>query len=201
MISPSTPPRLGNYILTHSKTHFYPFDPRPEEVVVEDIWWSLARINRFNGHTKVPYTVAEHSLHCMMAAPEPLRCAALLHDAAEAYVGDVLRPIKNLLYAYIGTDYAPMPSLEALEQKLLRVIFEALEVPWPNSWDTVTKIDHAFGAAELAYFFDLSTPAQALLQPTSAHAVYVQRLASAKPQTAEQLTDAMALAFEAVRHG
>lgn len=79
-------------------------EPDPENIVIGDIAHALARINRFNGHTlgKVPYSVAQHSIHVSQVcqyrdAATGLRLAGLLHDAHEAYLGDLTRPLKLLL--------------------------------------------------------------------------------------------------------
>ena len=81
-------------------------DPRAfrERVQALDIASALAKINRFNGHTRRPYSVAEHSLHVVtimerdfgVEAPLPLLCG-LLHDAHEAYIGDLTTPTQHLL--------------------------------------------------------------------------------------------------------
>lgn len=80
----------------------YPFDlmnPTPEMVRPRDIVESLGRICRYGGHLKpgTYYSVAEHSTMCCFLAPEGLKREALLHDAAEAYYGDIIRPLKNLI--------------------------------------------------------------------------------------------------------
>lgn len=73
---------------------------REDKVVIDDIAHALAQINRFTGHCRRPYSVAEHSL-LVLEIIERLftvdvhgRLAALLHDAHEAYVGDVASPTK-----------------------------------------------------------------------------------------------------------
>ena len=85
------------FITTHSGVAFDLLNPRPEDVRLEDIAWALAHINRFTGHASVPYSVLEHSIrvHDVVVQTNPeLGAVALLHDAAEAYVGDVASPIK-----------------------------------------------------------------------------------------------------------
>jgi hypothetical protein len=70
-------------------------NPQEEQIDIHDIAHSLAAINRFNGHTKYPYSVAMHSvLLSRMVAPE-FAFEGLLHDAHEAYVGDVASPLKQ----------------------------------------------------------------------------------------------------------
>jgi len=70
--------------------------PRPEMVTLYDIWYCLARINRWGGNIEpVTYTVAQHSLVTASACRLPQsRVYALLHDAAEAYIGDLPTPLK-----------------------------------------------------------------------------------------------------------
>lgn len=69
-----------------------------ESMICErDIAHALSNICRFGGHTIEHYSVAEHSILVAALAPEDFKLEALLHDAAEAYVGDVIKPLKNLL--------------------------------------------------------------------------------------------------------
>jgi hypothetical protein len=77
---------------------------KANNVVLTDIAHSLAQLNRFNGHAKRPYSVAEHSLLVLeiveqLFAPASVHCrlVALLHDAHEAYVGDLTTPTKQLV--------------------------------------------------------------------------------------------------------
>lgn len=74
---------------------------QPEEVALEDIAWHLAGIARFGGAGNPQgYTVAEHSVRVAERVSWPHRAQALLHDAAEAYLGDVIRPLKVRLTLY-----------------------------------------------------------------------------------------------------
>ena len=72
---------------------------------IERIAHALAQINRFNGHASRPYSVAEHSLLVLDIAKTKLhldahgQMAALMHDAHEAFIGDVTSPMKSLLGA------------------------------------------------------------------------------------------------------
>lgn len=89
----------GPYKETFTGTKFYPLDPRPEEVLIEDIAHALAFTCRFGGHCIKFYSVAEHSILIARRAKNlyysPRRCLhALLHDAVEAYLGDITRPVK-----------------------------------------------------------------------------------------------------------
>lgn len=74
-------------------------DPDPENLHIEDIATALSRICRFGGHSSAFYSVAQHSILVTALVPQECQKAALLHDAAEAYLGDVIKPLKVLLGA------------------------------------------------------------------------------------------------------
>jgi hypothetical protein len=90
--------RAGHWFQTHSQKKFYPLDPRVEDISINDIGHSLAKLCRYNGHCRYPYSVGQHSVCVSLIvgkrAPEHALWA-LLHDAAEAYVGDMVRPLKQ----------------------------------------------------------------------------------------------------------
>jgi hypothetical protein len=67
----------------------------PFDVSLTDIAVALSRIPRFLGHTKKPYSVAEHSIYVSRLLPKHLKIYGLLHDAAEAYIGDMVRTLKK----------------------------------------------------------------------------------------------------------
>ncbi|MFA5286352.1 MAG: hypothetical protein WC347_12205, partial [Smithellaceae bacterium] len=77
-------------IHTFSGIAFDLLNPKPEMILLEDIIHSLALINRFNGAAIFPYSVAQHSLYVASLLPSELKLHGLLHDAAEAYVGDMV---------------------------------------------------------------------------------------------------------------
>jgi 5'-deoxynucleotidase YfbR-like HD superfamily hydrolase len=99
------------YISTRNGRRFYPLAPRAEDVDIEDIAHGLAHQCRFNGQTASFYSVAQHSLMVAEIVPRRLRLAALLHDAAEAYLGDMVTPLK-----------AMFPEFAAMEARILTVI-------------------------------------------------------------------------------
>jgi len=88
------------YISTFRGNRFYPVDGRIECIDIEDIAHGLAFQCRFNGQTSEFYSVAQHSLIVAAIVPPHLYRAALLHDASEAYLGDVVKPLKGLLHGY-----------------------------------------------------------------------------------------------------
>lgn len=85
---------------TFSGARFHPLDPRPDEVDPVDIAHALSLLCRYGGHVDRFYSVAEHCVLMSEAVPAEHALAALLHDATEAYVVDVPRPLKRYLGAY-----------------------------------------------------------------------------------------------------
>jgi hypothetical protein len=73
----------------------FPLDLKPEEIDIRDIAHSLAMQCRFNGHTRKFYSVAHHSVLVSYYLPHILAREGLMHDATEAYLHDVVRPIKH----------------------------------------------------------------------------------------------------------
>lgn len=89
------------WMITHSgrEHHLSGFDQLLNAPTIDEIAHALALINRFTGHTKRPYSVAEHSLlvwsiAAREGASTAAQLAALLHDAHEAFTGDVASPVK-----------------------------------------------------------------------------------------------------------
>ena len=107
-----------SYITTVSGIHFYPLDPNPNDIDIKDIAHSLSLICRANGHFKYFYSVAQHCIACAREAIErgfslEVILGCLLHDASEAYLCDVTRPVKKHIPQYLQA-----------EEKLQDVIWE-----------------------------------------------------------------------------
>lgn len=109
-------------IRTYTGRYVDPFDPKPDDIVIEDIAHALSNLCRFGGHTKCFYSVAEHSLLCAVLVPGEHKLAALLHDASEAYLVDIPTPIKNRLPGYVEA-----------EDRLMKVIAEKFGFKYPFS--------------------------------------------------------------------
>jgi len=92
-------------------------DPRPDQIDIGDIAHGLAFQCRFNGQVSRFYSVAQHSILVASMLPEHLKLVGLLHDAAEAYLGDIVQPLKQFL-----------PEFERIEQRLMTVIGERLGI-------------------------------------------------------------------------
>lgn len=97
--------RIGNWMQTYRGGQFWPLDLRPEDVFIEDIAHSLSMICRYGGHCERFYSVAEHSVLVSRVVPPELALIGLLHDATEAYVGDVIRPLKPALSGYAQIEH------------------------------------------------------------------------------------------------
>lgn len=92
-------------IMTYTKKMFDPLHPNAELIDIEDIAHALSMLCRANGHFQSFYSVAQHSINCMKEAKargysERIQLACLLHDASEAYLSDITRPVKAELSRY-----------------------------------------------------------------------------------------------------
>lgn len=87
----------GNWIKTFTGGKFYVLDPMPDEVHIEDIAHALSNQCRFGGHVKEFYSVAEHCYNVSVIAPKHFKLDGLLHDASEAYLVDIPKPIKRMV--------------------------------------------------------------------------------------------------------
>lgn len=84
------------FILTYTGKKFRHLDPRPEDVCIEDIAHALSRLCRYTGHVDAPlYSVAQHSVLVSHNCNTKDAMWGLLHDATEAYVADMSRPLKQ----------------------------------------------------------------------------------------------------------
>lgn len=93
-------------------------EPWSEQITIDDIALGLSRMPRFAGQTSQFYSVAQHSVLVAHYVPHHLRLQALLHDATEAYLSDLPRPVKSLC-----------PMYRNLEVELWKVIAERFHLP------------------------------------------------------------------------
>lgn len=91
-------PRVGDWMQTATGKKFWPYDPRPEDVHLLDIAAHLSKICRFNGACTYHYSVAQHCVYASHQVPPEHQFTALMHDAPEAYTGDLHRPFKRGLF-------------------------------------------------------------------------------------------------------
>lgn len=100
-----TTKRHGDWMQTYTGRQFWPLDPRADEVCIEDIAHALSLQCRFAGHCRVFYSVAEHSVRvsdllASQGARREMVLWGLLHDASEAYLVDLPRPVKRCVQGY-----------------------------------------------------------------------------------------------------
>lgn len=91
--------------------------PRPDQIDIGDIAHGLAYQCRFNGQVSRFYSVAQHSILVASILPDHLKLVGLLHDVAEAYLGDIVQPLKQFL-----------PEFEWIERRFMAVIGDRLGI-------------------------------------------------------------------------
>jgi uncharacterized protein len=176
---PATGPRAWQRMLSGRRLDL--LDPSPLDIEIEDIAHGLARVARWNGQTKGDHalSVAQHALVVEEITAvlhpgwgRPWRRAALLHDAPEYVIGDLISPFK----AAVGLDY------KAFELRLLSAIHRRFEVPDPLPEEITRAIKQAdivaayfeatvlagFAREEAARFFGTPKLPAALAQKLSA---------------------------------
>jgi uncharacterized protein len=141
----------GPFIQTLSGRRVNPLDAAPEDIDPADIARALANTCRFGGHSRAFYSVAQHSaIVCDLlaergATPDELM-AALLHDAAEAYLGDLPHPLKHR--SELGAQF------RQAEKRLEAVIEQRFALPDASA--RVKPLDRALLATERRTFSDVT---------------------------------------------
>lgn len=140
---------MKDYITTHSGIHFTPMDPVTEEIRIEDIAHALSLMTRANGHFPVFYSVGQHCVQCCEEAAARgysprVQLACLLHDASEAYLADITRPVKQNLPQYQEVE---KKLQDAVFEKYLGVLSAEEERLWKLLDDTLLyyEFDHLMG--------------------------------------------------------
>ena len=127
--------KTTGWIQTHTGRQFFPLEPEEGDINIVDIAHALAQQCRFSGHTSVFYSIAEHSVRAAGLLPAPLALWGLLHDASEAYLVDIPRPLKcmpefagyreaearlqSMIYRKYGLIGDPPPELKAADDTLV----------------------------------------------------------------------------------
>lgn len=115
-------------LVVFSGGYICPFNPIPSEIALDDVARGLAYRCRWGGQTRRYYSVAEHSIHVACRCFDEHRLWGLLHDAAEAYIGDIPAPIKDQVWFHVPDDrgvIAKLPYSE-VEQRILEAVIESL---------------------------------------------------------------------------
>lgn len=114
---------------------YWPLSPRPEDIALEDIAHALAGIGRFNNYhpkNRLPVSVAQHSVYVSHKVSRRAALLGLMHDATEAYLHDIISPVKSLL----------QPAYGRLEKACWDVIAERFGIPQDGSaWEEVNLAD------------------------------------------------------------
>lgn len=134
-------------IVTATNLTFDVIDPHPQSVSINDVSRSLSLICRYNGHLPGFYSVAEHSVRVSWWLRErghtdEVVLTGLLHDASEAYVGDMVRPLKR--HSEFGAVH------QRLEARVASVVHEALGGIYPHP-QPVHDADRAIYDWEVAF--------------------------------------------------
>jgi hypothetical protein len=138
--------RKGDWIQTFTGRPFWPLDPCADEVCLEDIAHSLSLQCRYAGHCREFYSVAQHSVLVSQACSAEDAAWGLLHDAAEAYLVDLPRPIKR--YSDLGNEY------RAIETNLMFAIRDRFKLKGEEP-ESVKLADNRLLATEMR---DLMAP-------------------------------------------
>ena len=121
-----------------------PLHIKEDDIHLEDIAHALSLICRGNGHIKYFYSVAQHSLNCAKEAQsrgysQHVVLSCLFHDASEAYMSDLITPIKKQMKEY-----------QTIEDHLLETIFHAFHIQLNDDEKSIWKdMDHLLLEAEL----------------------------------------------------
>lgn len=140
---------MSSFVQTRSGIPFFPLAPVVQDIEMRDIAHSLSLLCRYNGHTSRFYSVAEHCVLLSRAVDREHARWALLHDATEAYVGDLVWPLKEEVPDYkriedgvmlavcekFGLDHVQPDQVKEFDRRIVLDEREALmspaRTPWP----------------------------------------------------------------------
>jgi 5'-deoxynucleotidase YfbR-like HD superfamily hydrolase len=128
-------------LVTYTGIKFDILNPKIEDINIIDIAHSLSNTCRFGGHCKNFYSVAEHSLLVgkkMHDISKGITLAGLLHDAAEAYIGDVTRPVK-----------IKFPFIEEIESNIRNCIYAKFDLDYSKYQNIIETVDKRVLMTEL----------------------------------------------------
>ncbi|MCR5654378.1 MAG: phosphohydrolase [Lachnospiraceae bacterium] len=149
---------MSEHITTSHKVHFKPLEPELEGILIEDVAHALSLMTRANGHFPEFYSVAQHCVGCYEEAlarqeraderfpkgyTDEVCLMCLLHDASEAYIADITRPVKKELSEYLG-----------IEKRLQDAIYTRFlgRVPTDEERRLVSSVDDAMLSHEFYHY-------------------------------------------------
>ena len=124
--------RTNDWMATYTGKKFSPLVPVVADIDIRDIAHSLSLICRYGGHIDRFYSVAEHCVLMSRVVEPHAALYALLHDATEAYVGDMVRPLKRSMAQY-----------RMVEEGVWKAIVRRFALPSPTVSHQVTDADNA----------------------------------------------------------
>lgn len=150
---------MGDCITTYSKISFSPVHPEVEKIEIRDIAHALSLMARANGHFPKFYSVGQHCIHCCEEAyarkySKRVQLACLLHDASEAYLADITRPVKQYLERYREIEGVLQ---DCIFQKYLGELSKEEQETWRKLDDTLLyyEFDHFMGEKAVEYSGEL----------------------------------------------
>ena len=151
-MSEFTPPDRDErtWLQTYTGKMFWPLNPRPEDIDIRDIAHALSQEARYSGMTRFHYSVGQHCLLASTIVAPEFQLLALMHDATEAYLKDIIRPIKRWdgMSLYLkaeeqmhhciakALDFSPKmpPEVKNADNAMLGTERDALMAPPPKPW-------------------------------------------------------------------
>lgn len=130
---------IGTPVHTFTGRAVYPLAPNVGDIAIEDIAHHLAALARYVGATREPYSVAQHSVVVSWLCDPADALYGLLHDASEAYIGDVTRGLK-----YLGA----LSQYRSIEAQLQTAIYCRFGLNPPSTPETVALIDQRIAINE-----------------------------------------------------
>ena len=157
------------WIQTYSGQRFELIDPSLDSIKIIDIAHSLSMLSRFNGHVDRFYSVAEHSVLVSKLVPKEFALFGLLHDANEAYIGDMASPVKGLFprfkllsddieerifekYHVRVTDEG-VAAVKKADLQMLKVEYDELIGDAGHPWEILEDVDMTGTKVKLSYMY------------------------------------------------